>query len=72
MASVTNWLLSVELDGEWEECSFATRQEAIKAFVALAADYSRALTGAVLTAIEWRDPTLLDQSGRPAKKVYMN
>lgn len=43
-----NWVLRIELDGEWEECKFTTRQEALAAFVALAADYDVNLRRAVL------------------------
>lgn len=37
--AVHNWVLKIELDGEWEECSFKTRTEALAAFTALTADY---------------------------------
>ncbi len=43
-----NWVLKIELDGEWEQCGYATRQEALAAFVALAADYDVNLRRAVL------------------------
>jgi hypothetical protein len=45
---VTEWVLKVELDGEWEECSFQTRNEALSAFAALATDYKVSLHRAVL------------------------
>jgi hypothetical protein len=43
-----NWILKIELDGEWEECAFATPKEALSAFAALAKDYERNLKRAVL------------------------
>jgi hypothetical protein len=43
-----NWILRIELDGEWEECAFATPKEALSAFAALAKDYERNLKRAVL------------------------
>jgi hypothetical protein len=43
-----SWILRVELDGEWEECSFATSKEALTAFAALAQDYQSTLSRAVL------------------------
>lgn len=43
-----NWVLKIELDGEWEQCNFTTRQEALAAFMALAADYDVNLRRAVL------------------------
>ncbi|GEM_PF-3705548 len=42
------WILSVELDGEWEHCSFATPKEALSAFIAVAKDYEHHLKRAVL------------------------
>jgi hypothetical protein len=48
MFIVRYWVLSVELDGEWEECSFTTRNEAVAAFRALARDYTAALKKAIL------------------------
>lgn len=42
------WVLKIELNGEWEECRFPTRKDALSAFNALAADYKRALKRAVL------------------------
>jgi hypothetical protein len=36
---VKQWVLKIELNGEWEECCFRTRHEALSAFLALAADY---------------------------------
>jgi hypothetical protein len=40
----------VELNREWEECSFATRSEALTSFRALTKDYPVCLTRAVLIA----------------------
>jgi hypothetical protein len=36
---VSQWVLKIELNGEWEECHFPTRQDALSAFLALNADY---------------------------------
>jgi hypothetical protein len=47
---VNEWLLKIELNGEWEECTFLTRKEALSTFVALAADYNRGLRRAILFA----------------------
>ena len=46
--AMDHWVLKIELDGEWEECSFATRTEALAAFTALAADYEANMRRAVL------------------------
>ena len=45
---MNHWVLKIELNGEWEECRFPTRQDALSAFKALTADYKRALKRAVL------------------------
>ncbi len=63
--SVTNWVLSVELDGEWEECRFATRREALATFVALAKDYSHSLKSAILVL----NPL---ETGRDLPREYTN
>lgn len=44
------WVLRVELDGEWEECKFPTRNEALSTFAALTEDYERNLQRAILFA----------------------
>lgn len=72
MGSVTNWVLSVELDGEWEECSFATRPEAMAAFIALASDYSTTLRSVVLAANPSTTIASADGSERPVRKTYVN
>jgi hypothetical protein len=46
--SVNRWVLKIELNGEWEECSFPSQKEALAAFVALVSDYSQKLQRAVL------------------------
>ncbi len=51
-AVVYSWVLKIELNGEWEECTFQTRSEALMAFIALAADYELNLRRAVLFAPE--------------------
>ncbi|MBV9406161.1 MAG: hypothetical protein JO211_12525 [Acidobacteriaceae bacterium] len=43
-----NWILQVELGGEWEQCLFTSREQALAAFVALAEDYKLELGRAVL------------------------
>ncbi len=45
---MSKWLLKIELNGEWEECSFKTRSEALTAFRALANDYPAILRRAIL------------------------
>ena len=45
---MNQWVLRIELNGEWEECRFPTRIDALSAFVALAADYQRSLKRAIL------------------------
>lgn len=42
------WLLKIEINGEWEECGFRTRKEALAAFLALLTDYKVRLKRAVL------------------------
>ena len=58
---MNDWILKVEVNGEWEECSFPTRNEAVSAFTALAADYNVKLQKAVLIA-----PASLREYERPA------
>jgi hypothetical protein len=36
---VKKWVLTIEIDGEWEQCLFMTRKDALAAFLALATDY---------------------------------
>lgn len=45
---MTNWVLGVELDGEWEHCVFRTRREALASFEALAIDYNAKIERAIL------------------------
>jgi len=45
---MNSWLLKIELNGEWEECSFKTRSEAIATFVALIKDYAAVVRRAIL------------------------
>ena len=44
------WILKVELNGEWEECSFPSRLEALATFSALTVDYHSGLGRALLFA----------------------
>jgi hypothetical protein len=46
------WVLEVCLDGEWESCLFAQREEAKSAFVDLIADYGARLYRASLVSPE--------------------
>lgn len=56
---MNTWILKIELNGEWEECAFATHKEALSAFTALVEDYERDLSRAVLCSqpaaarLEW-------------------
>lgn len=45
---MNKWVLKVEVDEEWEECTFSTRNEAVAAFVALSGDYKLNLKRAIL------------------------
>jgi hypothetical protein len=47
---VNEWILKVELNGEWEECKFPNRSEALSAFVALTEDYDKSLQRPILFA----------------------
>jgi len=49
---LNKWLLKVELNGEWEECAFKTRAEAMSAFAALVRDYTALIKRAVLYSPE--------------------
>lgn len=44
------WLLQVEIDGEWEECSFATGREAARALASVTADYRSHVHYAILVS----------------------
>ena len=44
------WLLRIQICGEWEECVFTTKADALAAFIALATDYSGKLERAVLVS----------------------
>lgn len=48
-----SWYLGVEVDGEWEACVFASRQDAVGAFEALRHDYRSALGRAFLVPEEF-------------------
>ena len=52
------WVLKIELDGEWEECRFATRKEALSAFISLMVDYALLIKRAVLVCDELAAQTL--------------
>jgi hypothetical protein len=56
IGTVDTWILKVELNGEWEECRFPSKRDALAAFAALSADYPSTLVRAMLFA--------------PAKKLY--
>jgi len=42
------WLLKIELNGEWEECSFKTQSEALTTFLAVFKDYAALVRRAIL------------------------
>lgn len=42
------WLLRIELNGEWEECGFSSRKEALATFAAVTQDYRANVKRAVL------------------------
>jgi hypothetical protein len=46
--SSNDWILRVKLNGEWEECRFASPSEALAAFSELAQDYRARLGEAIL------------------------
>jgi hypothetical protein len=52
---VESWILRIELDGEWEECRFSSKREALEAFYALTSDYRSALERAMLFAAPWTE-----------------
>ena len=68
---MNEWLLRVELNGEWEECRFLSRNEALSTFVDLAKDYASLLRRAILFAPNRNFPSLNSRrllsfaSGRP-------
>jgi hypothetical protein len=66
---VNEWILKIELNGEWEECKFPTRNEALSTFVALAQDYAKSLQRAILFAprlnLHYFDGLQPTQSGAP-------
>jgi len=70
--AVRSWVLKVELDGEWEQCVFATRKEALATFVAVAADYQTNLCRAILFATEEADDAVPGRDAEPAKFRYLN
>ncbi len=42
------WILAVQIDGEWEHCGFEDRSQAIAAFQALSIDYVHNIQRALL------------------------
>ena len=56
--SVNSWILKIEIAGEWEQCVFETRKEALAAFIAIAADYEITLQRALLFPAEWEPDQL--------------
>lgn len=59
---MSKWVLRVEVNGEWEECGFTSRKEALATLAALANDYSEKLERAVL---------VLNRTGKhPGSRVY--
>ncbi len=51
---MNEWILGIELNGEWECCSFPDRQQALYAFSDLRFDYPRELERAVLVRVPLR------------------
>lgn len=47
---MSEWILKIELNGEWEECKFLTRNDALSTFAALTEDYETNLQRAILFA----------------------
>lgn len=62
--AVERWVLKIEIDGEWEKCTFPARQEALAAFLALSRDYTLKLQRAILFPAE-AEPELRGSSGDP-------
>lgn len=72
IAAAMNWVLQVEVNGEWEECAFPTRQQAMIAFIALAADYDTTLKRAILFSAP-QDPSGSRSLADPNHtRVYLN
>jgi hypothetical protein len=65
---VNEWILKVELNGEWEECKFPTQNEALSTFAALTEDYENGLQRAILFAPRLNLPDFdgLKQSLQPS------
>lgn len=70
--AVKDWVLKIELDGEWEECRFKTRREALAAFVALAADYDVNLQRAVLLPAEAEAHLMHTLATEKRQRRYVN
>lgn len=66
------WVLSVQLEEEWEECSFATRQEALATFAALTKDYTVAIRGAVLASSQQEFQLKKTEKRRPEPPQYIH
>lgn len=66
------WLLKIQLNGEWEQCRFTTRKEALAALVALAADYNVNLRRAVLLPAEAKAALALTLMTEQANPGYVN
>jgi hypothetical protein len=60
------WILKVELNGEWEECSFPSRLEALATFFALTVDYHSGLARALLFASH------RPERSEPAPRLFIN
>lgn len=70
--AVNEWVLKIELDGEWEECRFKTRHDALAAFVALAADYDVNLQRAVLLPAETEADLMHTLAAEKRQRRYIN
>jgi hypothetical protein len=67
-----NWVLRIEVNGEWEQCSFPTQKAALLAFAALAKDYRVALKKALLIDISQAFSPGRSGQVKPAKPKYLN
>jgi hypothetical protein len=60
------WILGIEIDGEWEHCRFSERHQALTTFAALASDYPGEIQKAVLLRAALLEPGI---SGIPASTL---
>jgi hypothetical protein len=70
--AVKKWVLKIQLNGEWEQCRFTTRKEALAALTALATDYNVNLQRAVLLPAKPKAALTLTLLTEPANLGYIN